>query len=73
MRVGVAFCSYGNIKLAKVHIRINGKEYMKVVEKELFGWADDELPGNWILCKIMVLTILLRWSEFGVKSKAFVS
>lgn len=44
--VEASFCSHGKTELVLVHVRLNGNEYVKILEKELPGWADEELPGN---------------------------
>lgn len=43
-----AFSSFGRTELVQVMFRLNGKEYVKILEKELLSLADGNFPVEWV-------------------------
>lgn len=48
MMLWAAFCSHRKTKLVQAHMKLSGKEYVKMQEKDMIGWGDENWPVNWI-------------------------
>lgn len=67
--VWVAVCSHVKTNLVQVHGRLNGKEYVKMLEKEFCSgdlMRSCQLTG--FLCKTIPLCILTKLLKNGFKS-----